>query len=257
MRSSIPLLNILFYLGLIAANYFAVQMPFFGKTPGDVSDLYPNLLTPADFAFSIWSVVYILLALFGYQNLKARTNKKEKIPNEIKAIGWLFMLSCILNFAWLLVWQSQHIAWSFIIIFLLWINLILIYYRLSQIKNARWQYSIPFSVYLAWVCVAALANLNILLIDSGFEFFGMEEAYWTATLIGIGILGTYLVLSLSKDIWFTLVLIWAYFGMYVKNKALEPEATAVTSMCLIAFACLIVGGSWAGIKKYYNTPKVV
>ena len=64
MKSKLTLLNAGCYFCMIVVNVLALQIPFFGRTPGEVSDLYPHMLTPADFSFSIWSVIYILLGVF-------------------------------------------------------------------------------------------------------------------------------------------------------------------------------------------------
>lgn len=250
MRSKLQFINILSYLILVIVNFLAIQLPFFGKTPGDVSDLYPNLLTPADFTFRIWSLVYILLGIFVLLNAKQLFQGNYRVPSEISAIGSLFLISCLLNVSWLISWQSLHIPLSFVFIFCLWLVLILIYYRLAQMEKVEWGYFVPFSVYLAWVCIAALANLNVLLIDQGFSFFGLTEEYWTATLIGIGIGGTLLVLYLNKDIWFTLVLIWAFYGIFMKNKQLSSEPSWVVNMSLFAMVSLFIIGGIVGWSKW-------
>lgn len=243
-------LNILSYLGLVIINFLAIQLPFFGKTPGDVSDLYPNLLTPADFAFKIWSVIYLLLGLFVFCDSKLLFRKNYTVPNEVLAIGQLFALSCILNVCWLITWQSLHISWSFISIFLLWLILIWLYSRLAKTNRTRWFYTLPISVYLAWVCIAALANLNVLLLHYDFTFFGLSDEYWTAGLIGLGIGGTLLVLYLNQDIWFTIVLIWAFFGIYKKNVVLSAETNWVIIMSITAMISLSIIGLWVGLKKW-------
>ena len=240
MRYKLLQLNIISYISLIIVNFLAVQIPFYGKTPGDVSDLYPNLLTPSNFAFKIWILVYLLLAVFVFSDIKILVEKSKKQPEEVTTTGYLFLISCILNFLWLIAWQSMHIFWSFAIIFALWIILIVIYYRLHQIDNARYTNKLPISLYLAWVCVATLANMNVLLIDIDFSFFNLTEEVWTATLIGIGIGGTLLVLFLSKDILFAIVLIWAYYGMYHKNIVLYPDGNEVSFMSVAAMVIIFI-----------------
>jgi hypothetical protein len=42
---------------------------YIGVIIGDVSDKYPTLLTPAGFTFTIWGIIYTLLALFVHQAL--------------------------------------------------------------------------------------------------------------------------------------------------------------------------------------------
>jgi hypothetical protein len=255
MNNRLPLINLLAYFVLVVVNAIAVRIPFFGKTPGDVSDLFPALLTPADFAFRIWSVIYVLLGVFAFTQARLLSRKEEPLPAEVSAIGLLFLLSCVLNFMWLLTWQSMHIGWAFLVIFILWITLIILYYQLAHVEEVRWMYMVPFSIYLAWMCIAALGNLNILLINSGFDFFGLTEEYWTATLIGIGIGGTFLMLYLNRDIWFTLVLIWAFFGMYVKNMEISKGDSPVVFMSLLAMIVLFVVGSWVGWRKWQTSKK--
>ena len=250
MNQRLPVINLLSYIGLIVVNFLAVKIPYFGRTPGDVSDLYPNLLTPPSFAFNIWSFIYALLGIFTIYQAKSIYSKKKVIPTEVSATGLLFLVTCVLNFGWLLAWQAMYITWSFVLIFILWILLILIYYRLAILEKAVWQFTVPFSFYLAWVCVAALGNLNVMLIDLGFDFFGLTEEYWTASLIGIGIGGTLLVLYLNEDLWFTLVLMWAFFGIYVKNRELSEDGNWVITMSLTAIVVLLVAGSWVGWKKW-------
>ena len=249
MNRLLPIINVFSYACLVIVNFLAVQIPFFGKSPGDVSDLYPNLLTPADFTFRIWSLIYISLAVFIYHQSKTLFSNDKQLPKEVSAIGIYFFISCLLNIGWLVTWQSLNIAWSFIMIFVLWIILILIYNRLDDLKEAKLVYAIPFSVYLAWVCISTMANLNVMLIDAGFDFFGMAEDNWTALLIFIGILGTVFVLYLRKDIWFTIVLIWAFFGMFAKNKLIAPEWNIVVYTSLFAMISLAVIASLLGVKK--------
>lgn len=250
MSNRLVFLNLLSYFSLVIANFLAIQLPFFGKTPGDVSKLIPTLFTPADFAFSIWSLIYLMLGIFSVYQARRLFRKDLKLDQEIPAISYLFFATCLCNIGWLLTWQSMHISWSFVSIFILWILLMVIYYRLAMLAQKHWIYTIPFSFYFAWVCVAALANLNVLLTFHGFDFFGLSEESWTTALIILGVFGTLLILYLNQDPWFTLVLIWAFFGIYMKNIAQTVEGNAITNTSLIAILILSTGGIWAGIKRW-------
>ena len=93
-------------------------------------------------------------------------------------------------------------------------------------------------------------NLNIILINLDFGLFGLTEESWTALLIGIGVCGTFLILYLNQDLTFTLVLIWAFYGIYEKNHQLSNGENVVVPATLIAMAILFVVGSWVGWKKW-------
>ena len=248
-KQTITIINISSYIFLIIVNFLAVQIPFFGRSPGDVSDLYPNLLTPADFTFSIWSVIYLLLGVFVFTQSKQLIRNATSYDPEISVIGYYFLVTCILNVTWLLAWQSLNILLSFILIFALWIVLILINYKLTKFRMARLIYRLPFSCYLAWICIAALANLNVLFIDLEWAFFGFSEEYWTAGLVITGLLGTFLVLYLNQDIAFTLVLIWSFFGIYIKNGQLVNEPNAVMNASMFSMLLLLITSLIILIRK--------
>ncbi|MDZ7837626.1 MAG: hypothetical protein U5N58_06550 [Actinomycetota bacterium] len=45
-------------------NALANILPINNKATGELSDQYPNLFVPAGLTFSIWGLIYILLAIF-------------------------------------------------------------------------------------------------------------------------------------------------------------------------------------------------
>ena len=60
----LSVINILGFLGMVIVNALAVTLPINNKTTGELSYQYPNLFVPAGLTFSIWGVMYILLAIF-------------------------------------------------------------------------------------------------------------------------------------------------------------------------------------------------
>ena len=56
------LLMTLAFLAVVTLNALANILPLNGQTTGDISNRLPVLFTPAGYVFSIWSVIYILLA---------------------------------------------------------------------------------------------------------------------------------------------------------------------------------------------------
>ena len=60
----LAVLNSLGFLGTVIINALANIIPINNKTTGELSDQYPNLFVPAGLTFSIWAVIYLLLAIF-------------------------------------------------------------------------------------------------------------------------------------------------------------------------------------------------
>lgn len=241
-------LNVFFYIVMVIVNFLAVRLPFFGRRPGDVSDLYPNLFTPPNFSFKIWIVLYTLLGVFVFHQAKGFFQKEKPVPKEVGQIGFLFILSCFFNMGWLVTWQSLHFWPSFAMLFFLWATLILIYYRLAPFNSSNWLFALPISAYLAWVAVAGLANLYVTLMASGFSFGGLSQESIGIIGVSIGVFGGLLVLVLNKDWWFIMVLIWAILGIFIKNVDNAVGTTALIGMLILFFSSLF--SIWWNYKKH-------
>ena len=61
-RILFAILNITGFVIVVAVNVLAVRLPLNGSTPQQISDQYPNLFVPAGLTFSIWGIIYLLLA---------------------------------------------------------------------------------------------------------------------------------------------------------------------------------------------------
>ena len=57
------ILNVLLFAGQITVNALAATGVLFGKSVGDVSRGNETRITPASYAFSIWSLIYLLQAV--------------------------------------------------------------------------------------------------------------------------------------------------------------------------------------------------
>ena len=236
------IINLIAFLAMTIVNFIAVQTPIMGMSPGEVSDLFPAMFTPADFTFAIWSFIYLAVGTFVIKGLFI----EEDNAKEIEIIGYLFMATCLYNIGWIIAWQHLHIGISFGLMFLLWATLAYIYYKLAT-NDARSLYTIPFSIYLGWIAVSILANFNVLLIDAGFAFMGMEQETWTTILILIGIVGGFIMLYLNKDVVFTTVLVWAFSGIVFKNGGGEMNMMVIVG--IIGILLLIIATGIVSFRK--------
>src|SRR5688572_14466048 len=96
-----------------------------GVTPKTISDAYPTVLTPADYAFSIWSLIYLGLLAFSVFQLMAGNETR------FRHVRSLYIASCVLNCAWIFAFHSDQIGASLVVILLLWTSLLLLSIRLS------------------------------------------------------------------------------------------------------------------------------
>src|SRR4030043_939844 len=172
-----------------------------GRLTAQISDANPTLITPAGYVFSIWGIIYMLLGLFlVFQALPSQKGKDYQ-----KRIGWLFVISSLLNLAWLFLWQFEYVTSSVILMFLLLASLIAIYVRLGIGKSTvqlgeKLAVHVPFSVYLGWITIASIANVAVALVLVGWEGFGLSQEVWAALIIILALLVTLLVLGARKDV---------------------------------------------------------
>ena len=223
-------------LGTIVFNWLAAMGRIGGVTPSEISDRYPTPITPAGYAFSIWSVIYIGMIAFSiYQLLPANGERFRRIRS-------LYILTCALNCGWIYMWHSDQIAICLVLIFLLAACLFLINLDLKQTNGPQgyWLAKAPFSIYFGWVTAATLVNFAILLVH-------LEMS--VSTGLGIGLillaatLGVIIRIKLVNYL-YPIAIAWALTAIGVKQsgQTLIVVAAAVgTVTCLIAALSFVVG----------------
>jgi len=201
-----------------------------GKNTAQISDAYPTLITPAGYVFSIWGVIYILLGVFVvFQALPS-----EKGKDYQKRIGWLFVLSSLLNIAWLFLWQFEYLSLSVVLMFLLLASLIAIYLRLDIGKSVvllreKLAVHAPFSVYLGWITIASIANVAVTLVSVNWDGFGINQETWAILIIVVALLVTLLVVATRRDVAYGLVIIWALVGIAL-NQSGNPNIVMIAEI---------------------------
>lgn len=117
-------------------------------------ELNKSSLTPPGYIFSIvWPLLYISLAIFGY-NLNKTKNSKS--TSELYIIYWIQML---LNWSWSYIFfklKMTFIALALLASIVL-INFVIIF-RLIKLHNKNWYIIIP---YFLWTCFALYLNTII------------------------------------------------------------------------------------------------
>jgi len=220
--------NLASFLATLVVNALSNILPLNGKTTGEISDLYPNLFTPAGYVFSIWSIIYALLLVFAVYQALPRNREKT----FLRKISLFFVLSSILNIVWIFLWHYEQIVLSLVPMFGLLIMLIAIYLRL-QIGQSNVPLKeklcvhLPFSVYLGWITVAPIANVAAALIATNWDGWEISEVTWTILIVIIALIITLAVIFTRKDVAFSLVIIWALSGIIVKQ--IENQSIVLTA----------------------------
>jgi len=219
-KTMLMALSVLTFLFMLTLNALANILPINGYNTGQLSDMYPNLFVPAGITFSIWGLIYIALILFIYGLYKLKLSEEKGFMN----ISILFSISNLLNGCWILAWHYKFVFISLIIMILLLITLSAMYSSVKKLNNSKGVFLVKSatSLYLGWISLATVANFSAFLVNIGWNRFGFSEVFWTLFMI-IVVLGLTIVFLLrEKDIVFSLVVLWAYWGIVIKRLATVP-----------------------------------
>ncbi|WP_235296092.1 hypothetical protein [Portibacter marinus] len=250
----LAILNAVGLIGVLIVNYLANALPINGYDTGELSDMYPNLFVPAGLTFSIWGLIYLFLIAFViYQFVK--TDFENTPPHHfLSRISFLFFINCLANMGWILLWHHRMVFLSFLVMLIILGSLIMIYQRLEigQRKvrfSNKWFVHIPFSIYLGWITVATIANATTLLVDWGWNGFGLPESVWAMIMIFVATLVGLRVFSERHDVAYVLVLVWAFLGIFIKRNDISSYQDTVAIAAATGGILLIISMIWGVIQK--------
>jgi len=143
---------------------------------------------------------------------------------------------------WIFAWHYEIVPLSLVIMLILLVTLITLYLRLrigrsDSPKTEKYLVYLPFSVYLAWITIATIANVTALLVYANWNTFGLGEPFWAIAVIIVGIAITLSVLFTRKDIFYCLVVDWSLLGILLKRLS---DSTPVQSVIIVTIAGLIL-----------------
>lgn len=232
----LPLIASILFLAMITVNALANALPINGLDTGEVSDLYPNLFTPSGITFSIWSVIYFFLA--GGVVIMW-TNRNSSLIQKLLP---LFCASCILNLGWILAWHYLLPGLSVIIMVLLLIVLINIFLKLQEADDLDATMKIwlkfPFTIYLAWISVATIANISAFLVSLDWSGGFLSQQTWTVIMMFVAAALAFVITTKFHAYWFSAVVIWALLGIFIRRRGTEYDYIIYSSVVL-AFALAI------------------
>lgn len=234
-------------VGALYVNYLAQKLPINGLTQRDISESLPNLYTPAGLTFSIWGIIYLMLAVFSvFQfGISAQTPNADLL-NPVRVI---FIINALANMAWLYVWHYRKFELSLAVMGVLLITLILIHRELDKLTLTGMEnivFRLPFSLYFGWITVAAVVNVTAMLVARGWKRLGLSQEIWAVIMLAVAAaIGTATII-IRQDVAYGIVFIWAYLGILIKHRSPEgfakkyPTVMRTVMICLSLFAVALI-----------------
>lgn len=202
-----------------------------------------TLIAPAASAFSIWSVIYLGLAIYTVW---------QWLPGQLHAplhrrIGWLVAASMLLNAAWLLVVRAGWLAVSVAVIVALVLVLGLLIGRRAQVRAGGVLDAVivdgTFGLYVGWVSVATCANITAVLVAAGVTPApGIAQAAAVLVLVVALVIGLVLIRSSRGNPAIPAAMAWGIGWIAVGRLTGEPASTITGVAAIVVAAALVVAG---------------
>lgn len=253
-RLVLLLANTLTFLGTLYVNYIYASGSGPGQSVGEVSDQYSTMITPAGYAFSIWGLIYLLLLGFVVnQWLEYFKGWKDE---SLSKSGIWFTLANVFNGLWIIVWTSEQLGFSVLVIFLLLFCLIQLALRLGlEMWEAPKRVIIlvwwPICLYLGWIVLASVVNSAVVIKDAGILEGLFNETAWTIIVIIVAVL-IYFWLTFARNMReAALVGTWGIAAIAYRHW--DSEAT-ISIAALIAAILLFIASSFHAYNNRKSMP---
>lgn len=221
-------------LGTLAINSLSNFFPPGGLTVADIANgiLGGVLITPANYAFAIWGLIYLGLIAYGLYQFRP----SQRQDAHIQHVNGCLVIACFAQMIWIYLFTLQMFWLSVIAMLVILLALIKAYLRLNTkqlrvSRSRRWMAQKPFSLYLGWISVATIVNIASALYASGLT---SGSVGWTITLILVSAVLGSLVVWQKQDATFAGVFIWAYVAIAVRHSDIPSIViTALLSSLLL------------------------
>lgn len=239
-----PLLNLAGFVLTVVVNGLANALPLNGIRTGDVINRDPTPFLPANWAFSIWGLIYLWLGVFVVYGLLPAGRRNPRLQR----ISPLFVASCVANAVWLFLWHWELLPLSMVAMIALLGSLIGIYALLRRgnpattfgERAALWW---PFSIYLGWVSVATIANATVTLDRAGWTGAGLAPAVWVAILCAVALVLAVALGLRNNDGFYPAVFVWAFIALAVRQRDSVPIVAASVIVALAALTVVVIAAT--------------
>jgi hypothetical protein len=227
-------------LAAIVVNVVSNLFPLSGQNIGQISNtiLAPVLVTPANYAFAIWGLIYVGLIAFGVYQASPAQRDNPRLAKVRTPIVWASFFQIV----WVFLFTSQQFWLSVVLMFGILFSLIAAYQGSRTDRSIREEKlfsQIPISIYLGWISVASIVNVASALFASSWNGWGISPVVWTVIMLAIAAAITTTITMRYQDAAFGFVIVWALVAIAVRQAG-QPTLSVTAIGLAIALTLLIL-----------------
>jgi len=237
----LKIVNVIVYFLFLGSNIYTIAAPGSIYTHGK-----ETYITPAPWAFLIWSLVHLLL--LGTIIYQFWPEGKTII---IDGISWRFPLLGVLNAIYVSLWAKNHTILAFIFALFVSYAVTHIYYVIKKHHSAtsipeEVFVHLPFSLYHGWT--------TVIVVISAFQAFGVDArthpaGLWTKVFVFLALFfleataAGYAFSTKEGDLPASIAIAWALFAIFA-----QQTSNAFIHWSALGFAVLavlwVIKGAW-------------
>jgi benzodiazapine receptor len=103
-----------------------------------------------------------------------------------------------------------------------------------------------FGIYLGWICIATIANVTAVLVNSNWNGFHIPQETWTIIMIVIGTVLIGLTIYRLKNPFIGLAVVWAFIGIAIKR---QDDYRSIFISAIIALSLVSLVTLWGFLRK--------
>jgi hypothetical protein len=214
-----PLLTLVAILGAIGFNTLANFFPHKGANVSQLSNTQfaGVMVTPANYAFAIWGLIYLGLLAFGFYQLQPAQRQNPKLRHTRKRIILASVIQCL----WIYLFLDRQFLLSVLAMIGILVCLANAYLDLKAqprvLRREHWFVYAPISLYFGWITVATVVNVTLGLYSLPWSGGGIPPTAWTVLLMGVSTAIAAIILRKYHDPVYVGVIIWALVAIMVRH----------------------------------------
>lgn len=244
-RSRLQIATLATIVLAIVWNFITNVFPPSGKSISELANtvLAGVKIIPANYAFSIWGLIYTGLVAFGIYQLAPRRTDNLALQQTRKWIIVASLLQCL----WILLFLYQQWLLSSLVMLGIIGSLMQCYLSLhSPDRSVRRSHPLwvpnVFSIYLGWISVATIINFAATFYMWGWQGTPLSPDLWAVLMVAVSVGLAAFLLVIYTDFAFGGVIIWATLGIIFAN--LNSVIIIIGGLVAIATLILLMLRQW-------------
>jgi hypothetical protein len=226
----------------VAGAIFQIAAPLaMGPAIGRISDENSTLVVPADYAFAIWTPIFLLALVYAvYQALPA--NRENPL---LRGIGWFSALAFFSNGTWELLFPAREFVLAQVVLVVIFASALVAHLLAQRVAGRdsgveRWLIAPAFGLLSGWVTAAVLVGLATTLVAVGVFGGGRGEAVvGTLLLVVAGAIACAVILAgrdgpAQGSLAYGAAILWAFVGVVANGASTLTSGAAVLSALMVA-----------------------